>query len=31
MLHHIGDLRRAEQELRKLDSICFLPCEPYGD
>jgi cytochrome c-type biogenesis protein CcmH/NrfG len=27
----VGDLPRAEQELRKLDSICFLPCEEYSD
>ena len=26
-----GDLDRAEQELRALDSICFLPCEQYTD
>ncbi|HEX7441794.1 MAG TPA: tetratricopeptide repeat protein [Caldimonas sp.] len=26
-----GDLERAEQELRALDSICFLPCEQYTD
>ena len=27
----IGDLARAEQELRKLDSICFFRCEEYSD
>ena len=27
----MGDLARAEQELRALDSICFLPCEQYSD
>jgi tetratricopeptide (TPR) repeat protein len=27
----IGDLAQAEQELRALDSICFLPCEEYSD
>jgi tetratricopeptide (TPR) repeat protein len=27
----IGDLARAEQELRKLDSICFFSCEQYSD
>jgi len=27
----MGDLARAEQELKKLDSLCFLPCEQYTD
>lgn len=27
----IGDLARAEQELAKLDSICFFSCEEYRD
>jgi tetratricopeptide (TPR) repeat protein len=27
----IGDLARAEQELRTLDKLCFLPCEEYTD
>ena len=27
----IGDLARAERELKALDSICFLPCEEYTD
>jgi len=27
----VGDLPRAEQELRALDSICFFPCEEYSD
>ena len=27
----VGDLARAEQELRKLDSICFFSCEEYRD
>jgi tetratricopeptide (TPR) repeat protein len=26
-----GDLARAEQELRTLDGLCFLPCEQYSD
>jgi hypothetical protein len=27
----VGDLPRAEQELRALDSICFFPCKQYSD
>ncbi|WP_218508485.1 tetratricopeptide repeat protein [Variovorax sp. dw_308] len=27
----MGDLARAEQELKTLDSLCFLPCEQYTD
>jgi Tfp pilus assembly protein PilF len=27
----VGDLPRAEQELRTLDSLCFFPCEQYSD
>lgn len=27
----MGDLPRAEQELKALNSICFLPCEQYTD
>ena len=27
----IGDLARAEQELKALDAICFFPCEEYTD
>lgn len=27
----IGDLARAEGELKVLDSLCFLPCEEYTD
>lgn len=27
----MGDLARAERELKALDSICFLPCEQYSD
>ena len=27
----LGDLAHAEQELRVLDSLCFLPCEQYSD
>ncbi len=27
----IGDLARAEQELKALDGICFFPCEEYSD
>ncbi len=27
----IGDLARAERELKALDSLCFLPCEQYTD
>lgn len=26
-----GDLARAEVELRKLNSLCFMPCEQYSD
>ena len=26
-----GDLARAENELRALDKLCFLPCEQYSD
>jgi len=26
-----GDLPRAEQELKVLDKLCFLPCEQYSD
>ena len=26
-----GDLPRAEQELKTLDKLCFLPCEEYSD
>src|SRR5437899_2540171 len=27
----MGDLARAEQELKVLDKLCFLPCEQYSD
>ncbi len=27
----MNDLPRAEQELKTLDSLCFLPCEQYTD
>ena len=27
----MGDLQRAEQELKVLDSLCFFPCEEYKD
>jgi Tfp pilus assembly protein PilF len=27
----VGDVSRAEQELRTLGSLCFLPCEQYSD
>jgi cytochrome c-type biogenesis protein CcmH/NrfG len=27
----MGDLGRAEQELKALDSLCFFPCEQYTD
>jgi cytochrome c-type biogenesis protein CcmH/NrfG len=27
----MGDVARAEQELKALDSICLLPCEQYTD
>jgi len=27
----IGDLARAEEELKALDRLCFLPCEEYTD
>ena len=27
----VGDLARAEQELKVLDRLCFLPCEEYSD
>ena len=27
----MGDVARAEQELKALDTICFLPCEQYAD
>ena len=26
-----GDLARAEAQLRRLDKLCFLPCEQYAD
>ena len=26
-----GDLPRAEEELKVLDKLCFLPCEQYSD
>ena len=27
----MGDIDRAEKELKALDSLCFLPCEEYSD
>ena len=27
----MGDLGRAEQELKVLDSLCFFPCEEFTD
>jgi tetratricopeptide (TPR) repeat protein len=27
----VGDLTKAEQELKTLDKLCFLPCEEYTD
>ena len=27
----VGDLPKAEQELKTLDKLCFLPCEEYTD